>query len=172
MVPIGPPNPQKPSHHAKRQNTNEGEMLPPTAPNIKTEGPPAPVTIVETPTINNLSENPAALQILRGESSSRVAVESSNPALPSDSLTPVEQVTKTPKPEEVYKIMTQVGEGTFGKVYKARNQLTGANVALKRIRMEGEKDGFPVTAMREIKLLQSLKHDGVVKLYEMMVSKG
>jgi len=35
--------------------------------------------------------------------------------------------------------------------------------------MEGEKDGFPVTAVREIKLLQSLKHDNVVSLQEVMV---
>ncbi|KAG8756538.1 kinase subunit of RNA polymerase II carboxy-terminal domain kinase I [Serendipita sp. 396] len=80
--------------------------------------------------------------------------------------------TRSTKSEELYKILTQVGEGTFGKVYKARNQVNGTHVALKRIRMEGERDGFPVTAMREIKLLQSLKHENVVTLYEMMVSKG
>jgi CTD kinase subunit alpha len=68
--------------------------------------------------------------------------------------------------------MTQVGEGTFGKVYKARNNTTNAIVALKRVRMEAERDGFPVTAMREIKLLQSLRHDNVVRLHEMMVSNG
>jgi len=68
--------------------------------------------------------------------------------------------------------MQQVGEGTFGKVYKAQNTATKSFVALKRIRMETEKEGFPVTAMREIKLLQSLKHRNVVQLYEMMVSNG
>ncbi|KAF9259544.1 Pkinase-domain-containing protein [Marasmius fiardii PR-910] len=73
---------------------------------------------------------------------------------------------------EVYSIVSQVGEGTFGKVYKARNTYNGTHVALKRIRMETEKDGFPVTAMREIKLLQSLRHDNVVRLHEMMVSSG
>lgn len=66
----------------------------------------------------------------------------------------------------------QVGEGTYGKVYKAKNTETGTLVALKRIRMEAEKDGFPVTAVREIKLLQSLRHPNVVNLIEMMVSKG
>lgn len=71
-----------------------------------------------------------------------------------------------------YNILAQVGEGTFGKVYKARNSVTGVLVALKRIRMETEKDGFPVTAMREIKLLQSLRHENVVQLYEMIVSNG
>ena len=38
--------------------------------------------------------------------------------------------------------------------------------------MEAEKDGFPVTAIREIKLLQSLDHPNILKLMEMMVSKG
>ncbi|KDR83706.1 hypothetical protein GALMADRAFT_205611 [Galerina marginata CBS 339.88] len=74
--------------------------------------------------------------------------------------------------KDLYKIVSQVGEGTFGKVYKACNTISGAHVALKRIRMESERDGFPVTAMREIKLLQSLRHDNVVRLYEMMVSNG
>jgi Protein kinase domain len=75
-------------------------------------------------------------------------------------------------PGELYRIISQVGEGTFGKVYKAQNTVTKLHVALKRIRMESEKDGFPVTAMREIKLLQSLRHSNVVQLYEMMVSNG
>ena len=74
--------------------------------------------------------------------------------------------------EELYKIVSQVGEGTFGKVYKAQNTVSRLFVALKRIRMEGERDGFPVTAMREIKLLQSLRHPNIVNLHEMMVSKG
>lgn len=75
-------------------------------------------------------------------------------------------------PDEAYQRLAQVGEGTYGKVYKARHVHTGVFVALKRIRMEGEKDGFPVTAMREIKLLQSLQHPNVIRLHEMMISKG
>ncbi|KAL8795371.1 MAG: hypothetical protein Q9195_002112 [Heterodermia aff. obscurata] len=62
-----------------------------------------------------------------------------------------------------------VGSGTYGKVFKAIHVYTKDLVALKKIRMEGEKDGFPVTAVREIKLLQSLKHDNVVCLQEVMV---
>ena len=89
----------------------------------------------------------------------------------------VDAVTRPSSPsitsrKELYAIVSQVGEGTFGKVYKARNTITNVHVALKRIRMEAERDGFPVTAMREIKLLQSLKHQNIVRLYEMMVSNG
>lgn len=65
-----------------------------------------------------------------------------------------------------------VGSGTYGKVYKAVHVYTGGLVALKKIRMEGEKDGFPVTAIREIKLLQSLKHVNVVALQEVMVERN
>ena len=62
-----------------------------------------------------------------------------------------------------------VGSGTYGKVFKAVHVYTKQLVALKKIRMEGEKDGFPVTAVREIKLLQSLNHGNVVCLQEVMV---
>jgi len=62
-----------------------------------------------------------------------------------------------------------VGSGTYGKVFKGLNVYTKKLVALKRIRMEGERDGFPVTAVREIKLLRSLKHKNIVELQEVMV---
>lgn len=65
-----------------------------------------------------------------------------------------------------------VGSGTYGKVYKGVHVYTARGVALKKIRMEGERDGFPVTATREIKLLQSLNHTNVVALQEVMVEKN
>lgn len=65
-----------------------------------------------------------------------------------------------------------IGAGTYGKVFKAIHIYTKKMVALKKIRMEGEKDGFPITAVREIKLLQHLNHDNVVCLQEVMVEKN
>lgn len=65
-----------------------------------------------------------------------------------------------------------IGAGTYGKVFKAIHIYTQGKVALKRIRMEGEKDGFPVTAIREIKLLQHLRHNNIVSLLEVMVEKN
>lgn len=65
-----------------------------------------------------------------------------------------------------------MGSGTYGKVFKGLHVYTKKLVALKKIRMEGERDGFPVTAVREIKLLQSLKHPNVVNLQEVMVEKN
>jgi CTD kinase subunit alpha len=82
------------------------------------------------------------------------------------------RVTMKEKGEKMFERIGQVGEGTYGKVYKARNTLTGELVALKKIRMESEKDGFPITAMREIKLLESLRHSNVIHLQEMMFEKS
>ena len=42
-------------------------------------------------------------------------------------------------------------------------------VALKRILMHNEKEGMPVTALREIKILKALKHKNVVELLDMFV---
>lgn len=65
----------------------------------------------------------------------------------------------------------QIGEGTYGKVYKGTDS-SGQKVALKMIRMENEKEGFPITAIREIKLLSTLKHDNIVNLREIVRSRG
>ncbi|MCJ1322262.1 kinase subunit of RNA polymerase II carboxy-terminal domain kinase I [Xylographa vitiligo] len=88
------------------------------------------------------------------------------PTLPSDFAASDSVYYRKPGNESV------VGSGTYGKVFKAIHVYTKTLVALKKIRMEGEKDGFPVTAVREIKLLQSLKHDNIVSLQEVMVEKN
>ena len=65
-----------------------------------------------------------------------------------------------------------VGAGTYGKVFKAVHIYTRDKVALKKIRMEGERDGYPITAVREIRLLQHLRHKHVISLHEVMVEKN
>ncbi|KAI0462982.1 hypothetical protein LJB42_003786 [Komagataella kurtzmanii] len=72
----------------------------------------------------------------------------------------------------IFERIQQVGEGTYGKVYKARNLLTKNFVALKKLRLEGEKEGFPITSVREIALIQSFDHVNIVSLTEMMVEKN
>lgn len=88
------------------------------------------------------------------------------PTLPTDLANANSVFHRKPGNESV------VGSGTYGKVFKALNVYTKDQVALKRIRMEGEKDGFPVTAIREIKLLQSLRHVNIVNLQEVMVERN
>ena len=47
----------------------------------------------------------------------------------------------------------------------------GKLVALKRVRLEHEKEGFPITAVREIKILRQLNHVNVVNLIEIVTNK-
>lgn len=47
---------------------------------------------------------------------------------------------------------------------KARDRTTGEIVALKKVRMERERDGLPVTSMREIRVLQMCRHPNIVHL--------
>jgi len=61
------------------------------------------------------------------------------------------------------------GEGTYGQVFMARERDTSHVYALKRVRMEKEKEGFPVTALRELTILKSLLHPNIVDLREVVV---
>eukprot|EP00534_Pseudo-nitzschia_fraudulenta_P012841 CAMPEP_0201219482 /NCGR_PEP_ID=MMETSP0851-20130426/191097_1 /ASSEMBLY_ACC=CAM_ASM_000631 /TAXON_ID=183588 /ORGANISM="Pseudo-nitzschia fraudulenta, Strain WWA7" /LENGTH=271 /DNA_ID=CAMNT_0047509171 /DNA_START=401 /DNA_END=1217 /DNA_ORIENTATION=- len=66
----------------------------------------------------------------------------------------------------------QVGEGTYGSVFVARDKTSNEVVALKRINTQQEENGFPITALREVKLLKGLKHPNMVILKEIVCSKG
>eukprot|EP00931_Biecheleriopsis_adriatica_P121455 TRINITY_DN96542_c0_g1_i1.p1 TRINITY_DN96542_c0_g1~~TRINITY_DN96542_c0_g1_i1.p1 ORF type:complete len:322 (+),score=80.25 TRINITY_DN96542_c0_g1_i1:115-1080(+) len=64
-----------------------------------------------------------------------------------------------------------LGEGTYGKVYKAVNKQTQQVVAIKRIKLNPEEDeGVPSTALREVAVLKDLKSEYVVKLFEVFCS--
>ncbi|KAI7866775.1 kinase-like domain-containing protein [Spinellus fusiger] len=71
-----------------------------------------------------------------------------------------------------YEFKGKLGEGTFGEVHKARHKETGQLVALKRIIMHNAKEGLPITAMREIKILKQLRHKNVVPLSDISVEAG
>jgi serine/threonine protein kinase len=66
--------------------------------------------------------------------------------------------------------LVQCGSGTFGMVFKGVDRETGNKVALKKLKMEKEHQGFPITAIREIKILKALKykHPNIVNLHEIV----
>ena len=65
---------------------------------------------------------------------------------------------------DAFDIIELVGEGTYGTVYKATHIESGNIVALKKVRTDNEKEGFPITAVREIKILNLLRHENVIDL--------
>ncbi|KAL6947240.1 hypothetical protein ACO0QE_002119 [Hanseniaspora vineae] len=78
-----------------------------------------------------------------------------------------------------FKKLKQCGEGTYGKVFKVENlnRLDKKNslVAIKRLRLETERDGFPITSIREIKLLQRMstkkRNNNISILNEILILK-
>ncbi len=62
----------------------------------------------------------------------------------------------------------KLGEGTYGVVFKARDRQTEEIVALKKIRLENTDEGIPSTAIREISLLQELRHPNIVELKDIV----
>lgn len=73
---------------------------------------------------------------------------------------------------ENFEKLEHIGEGTYGQVFMARTTVGGQIVALKKVRMDNEKEGFPITAIREIKILKSLNHKNVIKMKEIVTSKN
>lgn len=70
-----------------------------------------------------------------------------------------------------YDIITSLGQGRYGKVYKAQNKVTKKIVALKMIKMDQRElyeNGFPHLLMREICFLKELKHENIVPLLEVI----
>nr|XP_012417101.1 PREDICTED: cyclin-dependent kinase 10 isoform X1 [Odobenus rosmarus divergens] len=65
--------------------------------------------------------------------------------------------------------LNRIGEGTYGIVYRARDTQTDEVVALKKVRMDKEKDGVPISSLREITLLLRLRHPNIVELKEVVV---
>ncbi|KAL0268020.1 UNVERIFIED_CONTAM: hypothetical protein PYX00_010110 [Menopon gallinae] len=72
---------------------------------------------------------------------------------------------------DVFEVIAQIGEGTYGQVYKAKDIRSNELVALKKVRLENEKEGFPITAVREIKILRQLNHKNIVNLREIVTDK-
>ncbi|KAL0905287.1 hypothetical protein M5K25_023696 [Dendrobium thyrsiflorum] len=68
--------------------------------------------------------------------------------------------------------LNKIDEGTYGVVYRARDKMTGEIVALKKVKMEKEREGFPLTSLREINILLSFHHPSIVDVKEVVVGSS
>ncbi|KAI7749265.1 hypothetical protein M8C21_030909 [Ambrosia artemisiifolia] len=63
--------------------------------------------------------------------------------------------------------LNKIDEGTYGVVYRAKDRKTGEIVALKKVKMEKEREGFPLTSLREINILLSFHHPSIALMETM-----
>lgn len=128
---------EKKRHHSKDSPSKNARLPPASTPSPPTP-PPPPSSKSPLPPLPPSNEIPPAETI----------------PLPTFRL-PIRIVDKKvrfyqrsePRSVDVYKETLIIGEGTFGQVYKAKDQDEGTYVALKRVRLENERDGFPITAV-------------------------
>uniref|UniRef100_A0A7N6ABL5 non-specific serine/threonine protein kinase n=1 Tax=Anabas testudineus TaxID=64144 RepID=A0A7N6ABL5_ANATE len=75
-----------------------------------------------------------------------------------------EHVRRDENPEEIWDIIGELGDGAFGKVFKAQNKQTGVLAAAKVIdtKTEEELEDYMV----EIEILASCDHPNIVKLLD------
>lgn len=67
---------------------------------------------------------------------------------------------------ENYEIVELVGEGSFGKVYRARRKQTGHVVAMKFILKKGKNEKDIRNLRQEIEILTKLNHDNIITLLD------
>ena len=67
-------------------------------------------------------------------------------------------------PTQIWEIVSEIGDGAFGKVYKARNKISGVLAAAKIVEKctDDDLDDY----MIEIDILSECNHKNIVKIYE------
>jgi cell division cycle 2-like protein len=73
---------------------------------------------------------------------------------------------------EEFHCMNRIEEGTYGVVFRAKCKKTGKIMALKKLKMEKEKEGFPITSLREINTLMKAPHENIVRVMEIVVGSN
>ena len=76
-------------------------------------------------------------------------------------------VTSKPATKQVLNYTKEkVGEGTYAVVYLGKQITTKRQIAIKEIKTGLFKDGLDMSALREVKYLQELKHPNVIELVD------
>eukprot|EP01129_Flabellula_baltica_P005203 TRINITY_DN1863_c1_g1_i5.p2 TRINITY_DN1863_c1_g1~~TRINITY_DN1863_c1_g1_i5.p2 ORF type:complete len:400 (-),score=78.65 TRINITY_DN1863_c1_g1_i5:1437-2636(-) len=65
-----------------------------------------------------------------------------------------------------------VGDGTYGEVYEGASVSSDEKVALKKVKYGNREDssGFPITTLREIRILKEFTHRNIVKLLDVVTN--
>merc|ERR1712136_580718 len=110
--------------------------------------------------------SPASVQVIR----SPAAVMEPPPSLPS--LPPYLPSVHGCRSVSEFACLNRIEEGTYGVVYRAKDKKSQEIVALKKLKMEKEKEGFPITSLREINTLLIAQHPNVITVREIVVGSN
>uniref|UniRef100_A0A8C4FGG8 cyclin-dependent kinase n=1 Tax=Dicentrarchus labrax TaxID=13489 RepID=A0A8C4FGG8_DICLA len=117
----------------------------------------------------------------KSETHSRSPTPEGNYIPDSPPISPVELKKELPKylpalqgcrSVEEFQCLNRIEEGTYGVVYRAKDKKTDEIVALKRLKMEKEKEGFPITSLREINTILKAQHPNIVTVREIVVGSN
>ncbi|XP_074664306.1 STE20-like serine/threonine-protein kinase isoform X1 [Strix aluco] len=81
-----------------------------------------------------------------------------------------EHVKRDVDPEEAWLVLGELGDGAFGKVFKAQNKVTGALAAAKVIETPGEEELEDYVV--EIEILACCDHPNITKLLDALYWNG
>ncbi|XP_061508993.1 serine/threonine-protein kinase PITSLRE [Anopheles gambiae] len=107
-----------------------------------------------------------------GEAKPAVGEEESKEVEVKDTLPPYYPGIQGCRSVEEFLCLNRIEEGTYGVVYRAKDKRTEEIVALKRLKMEKEKEGFPITSLREINTLLKGQHPNIVTVREIVVGSN
>jgi cell division cycle 2-like protein len=135
-------------HHQEESSQNQPAVDGPASPRRPTEAVPNP-----TP------RPPAPLPVRYRKSNLAPSRTAHPPLLPCRSV-------------YSYTRLNHIEEGTYGVVFRARCNDTNQIFALKKLKLEEEKQGFPITSLREIMaLMVAGDHPNVVGIREIVVGE-
>ncbi|ORZ02605.1 Pkinase-domain-containing protein [Syncephalastrum racemosum] len=112
----------------------------------------------------------AAIAIAQAKAKAAAAVASKKIASSVEGSTGTTYLTRC-RHSSCYEKLNRIEEGSYGIVYRARDRETGDIVALKKLKLEKEKSGFPVTSLREIYTLLNAKHPNIVNVREIVMHR-
>lgn len=147
--------------------------------------PPVPESRFDHDTEDSVEEEEEPEEVEEGEptppSHSRSPTPDDKYIPDSPVMSPVELKKELPKylpalqgcrSVEEFQCLNRIEEGTYGVVYRAKDKKTDEIVALKRLKMEKEKEGFPITSLREINTILKAQHPNIVTVREIVVGSN
>jgi len=129
------------------------------------------------------TENPETLKFCGECGTQLIPIESDSPsgqppadnqAMPTKTIeAPIEELTTGSIFADRYKIVTELGRGGMGKVYRAIDQKIDEEIAIKLIKSEIAADKKTIERFRnELKMARKIAHRNVCKMYYLGEEKG